>query len=53
MDWGNAIIRSKATDASGKITGLTVDLHLEGDFRKTKKIARLAQPDAAHGLTWH
>lgn len=37
MDWGNAIVRSKTTDASGKITGITMELHLEGDFRKTKK----------------
>ncbi|KAI0080539.1 glutamate-tRNA ligase [Panus rudis PR-1116 ss-1] len=37
MDWGNAIIRQKATGASGKITSIEADLHLEGDFRKTKK----------------
>jgi glutamyl-tRNA synthetase len=37
MDWGNAIVRSKTIDASGKITAITMDLHLEGDFRKTKK----------------
>lgn len=37
MDWGNAIVRSKTTNASGKIIGITMELHLEGDFRKTKK----------------
>jgi glutamyl-tRNA synthetase len=37
MDWGNAIVRTKTTDASGKIASITMDLHLEGDFRKTKK----------------
>ncbi|KAG2146845.1 tRNA synthetases class I, catalytic domain-containing protein [Suillus bovinus] len=45
MDWGNAIVRSKTTGPSGDITSLTMDLHLEGDFRKTKKkITWLAQP---------
>lgn len=37
MDWGNAIVRSKQTDAAGKITSIEMQLHLEGDFRKTKK----------------
>ncbi|EKM55113.1 uncharacterized protein PHACADRAFT_173184 [Phanerochaete carnosa HHB-10118-sp] len=37
MDWGNAIVRSKTTGASGKISSITMELHLEGDFRKTKK----------------
>ncbi len=37
MDWGNAIVRQKQVDASGKVISLTLDLHLEGDFRKTKK----------------
>lgn len=47
MDWGNAIICSKEKDAKGKITSLTMDLHLEGDFRKTKKkITWLAQSTA-------
>ncbi len=45
MDWGNAIVRSKTTDASGVVTAIEMDLHLEGDFRKTKKkITWLAQP---------
>jgi len=51
MDWGNAIIRSKTTDPSGDITSLTMDLNLEGDFRKTKKkITWLAQPSEVHPL---
>lgn len=37
MDWGNAFVRSKQIDASGVITSIEVDLHLEGDFKKTKK----------------
>ncbi|KAH9079616.1 glutamate-tRNA ligase [Lactarius deliciosus] len=50
MDWGNAIVRSKTTDSSGTITALTMELNLDGDFRKTKKITWLAQPSAAHPL---
>jgi glutamyl-tRNA synthetase len=37
MDWGNAIVRQKQFDASGKVLSLVMDLHLRGDFRKTKK----------------
>ncbi|KAI0318828.1 glutamate-tRNA ligase [Amylostereum chailletii] len=45
MDWGNAIVRSKTVDEAGVITSLTMELHLDGDFRKTKKkITWLAQP---------
>jgi len=50
MDWGNAIVRSKTTDSSGTITALAMELNLDGDFRKTKKITWLAQPSAAHPL---
>lgn len=51
MDWGNAIVRSKTTDNSGTITAVSMELHLEGDFKKTtKKITWLAQPTAAHPL---
>lgn len=51
MDWGNAIVRSKTVDASGVVTGITMSLNLDGDFRKTKKkITWLAQPTAAQGL---
>ncbi|KAI9458287.1 glutamate-tRNA ligase [Russula earlei] len=51
MDWGNAIVRSKAADSSGTITSLAMELHLEGDFKKTtKKITWLAQPTPAHPL---
>lgn len=51
MDWGNAIVRSKTTGPSGDITSLTMDLNLEGDFRKTKKkITWLAQPSETHPL---
>ncbi|KAJ5104680.1 Glutamyl/glutaminyl-tRNA synthetase class Ib [Penicillium alfredii] len=37
MGWGNAIVRKIATDASGTVTGLELELHLEGDFKKTEK----------------
>jgi glutamyl-tRNA synthetase len=51
MDWGNAIVRSKDIDSSGTITALVMELHLEGDFKKTtKKITWLAQPTTAHPL---
>ena len=51
MDWGNAIVRSKITDSSGTITAVSMELHLEGDFKKTtKKITWLAQPTTAHPL---
>ncbi|KAG6333574.1 hypothetical protein ID866_5513 [Astraeus odoratus] len=51
MDWGNAIVRSKTTGSNNEITSLTMDLHLEGDFRKTKKkITWLAQATNAHPL---
>ncbi|KAM6500428.1 tRNA synthetases class I (E and Q), catalytic domain containing protein [Amanita muscaria] len=51
MDWGNAIVRSKKTDASGSVVSVEMDLYLEGDFRKTKKkITWLAAPNANHTL---
>ncbi|KAF9052843.1 glutamate-tRNA ligase [Panaeolus papilionaceus] len=51
MDWGNAIVRSKETDAEGNVTAITMDLNLEGDFRKTKKkITWLAQPTPDHSI---
>ncbi|KIP08865.1 hypothetical protein PHLGIDRAFT_103677 [Phlebiopsis gigantea 11061_1 CR5-6] len=37
MDWGNAIVRSKKISASGKVESIEMELHLAGDFRKTKK----------------
>jgi len=52
MDWGNAIVRSKKSDPStGRIISLEMDLHLEGDFKKTKKkITWLAKPTEQHAL---
>lgn len=37
MDWGNAFVTSIALDASGAVTSMKMKLHLEGDFKKTKK----------------
>ena len=39
MDWGNAIVKAiHKSDADPSIvTGLELQLHLEGDFKKTKK----------------
>ena len=51
MDWGNAIVTSKGVDSVGKITSLEMTLHLDGDFRKTKKkITWLSKPSASHPL---
>lgn len=51
MDWGNAIVRSKTVDDNGVVTAVEMDLHLEGDFRKTKKkITWLARPTAEYPL---
>ncbi|KAL4244909.1 class-I aminoacyl-tRNA synthetase family protein [Abortiporus biennis] len=51
MDWGNAFVRSKKVDADGKITSIEMELHLEGDFRKTKKkITWLSAPTSTHPL---
>lgn len=45
MDWGNAILKTKSEGA------LEFDLHLEGDFKKTKKkITWLALPTLNHAL---
>ncbi|EPX71291.1 glutamate-tRNA ligase [Schizosaccharomyces octosporus yFS286] len=37
MDWGNAYVREISHDTSGKVTALKLELHLEGDFKKTEK----------------
>lgn len=44
MDWGNAFVR-KTTKNGSKIDSAELELHLEGDFKKTsKKIHWLSQP---------
>ena len=43
MDWGNAIVRSIRKSPTGVVETVEMDLHLEGDFKKTeKKITWLA-----------
>lgn len=37
MDWGNAYVRTITRDASNVISAIDLELHLEGDFKKTKK----------------
>ncbi|BCR90988.1 glutamate--tRNA ligase GUS1 [Aspergillus chevalieri] len=38
MNWGNAFVRKIETDStSGLVTGLELELHLEGDVKKTEK----------------
>lgn len=52
MDWGNAIVRSKTTNAAGEVTAIEMELHLDGDFRKTKKkVTWLSQSTTANPLT--
>ncbi|KAL4439440.1 hypothetical protein ABPG77_008769 [Micractinium sp. CCAP 211/92] len=46
MGWGNCIMRRVHKDGSGVVTGIDGELHLEGDFKKTKlKLTWLAQSD--------
>ena len=39
MNWGNAFVRKITRDAADPklVTGLEVELHLQGDVKKTKK----------------
>jgi glutamyl-tRNA synthetase len=51
MDWGNAFVRNRTKGPNGKYESVDLELHLEGDFKKTsKKVHWLAQPTAAHEL---
>lgn len=51
MDWGNAIVHKIERGADGVIHGIEMQLHLEGDFKKTeKKITWLATSADAPGL---
>ena len=47
MHWGNAIVRAMTRDdPSTTVTGLHLELHLDGDFRKTeKKVTWLAKEE--------
>eukprot|EP00195_Chlamydomonas_chlamydogama_P010601 CAMPEP_0202902822 /NCGR_PEP_ID=MMETSP1392-20130828/17067_1 /ASSEMBLY_ACC=CAM_ASM_000868 /TAXON_ID=225041 /ORGANISM="Chlamydomonas chlamydogama, Strain SAG 11-48b" /LENGTH=734 /DNA_ID=CAMNT_0049589629 /DNA_START=191 /DNA_END=2395 /DNA_ORIENTATION=- len=46
MDWGNCILKKIHKDAAGVVTAIDADLHLEGDFKKTKwKLTWLAQSE--------
>jgi glutamyl-tRNA synthetase len=48
MDWGNAFIRSKEVSPSGDVLSIKAELHLEGDFKKTKKkITWIAAPSSS------
>lgn len=37
MHWGNCIFEKVEKDADGKVKAIRGKLHLEGDFKKTKK----------------
>lgn len=44
MDWGNAVVMNKILATDGTVSSVVVDLHLDGDFKATKKkITWLAQ----------
>lgn len=44
MDWGNCIIRRVHKGDGGAVTAIDADLHLEGDFKKTRlKLTWLAE----------
>jgi glutamyl-tRNA synthetase len=45
MDWGNAFVRDIKKDENGKVTSAELELHLEGDFKKTKKVTWLSYGD--------
>jgi glutamyl-tRNA synthetase len=50
MNWGNAIVREIARDDT-TVTGLQLELNLEGDFRKTeKKVTWLAKVEEKSSL---
>lgn len=37
MDWGNAIVRKISKSSDGAVESIEMELHLEGDFKKTEK----------------
>ncbi|POW02019.1 hypothetical protein PSTT_12086 [Puccinia striiformis] len=47
MDWGNAIVRVKSSGPDGLVSGLELELHLAGDFKKTKKKVHWLTTDEA------
>lgn len=55
MDWGNAIVRKitrAAGSDSGPVEALEMELHLAGDFKKTKKkVTWLAAPSEVTPVT--
>lgn len=52
MDWGNAFVRDKKLSASGVVESIQMELHVEGDFKKTKKkVTWLAASSPANTLT--
>lgn len=52
MDWGNAFVRQIRVAADGSIDSLELELHLDGDVKKTsKKVTWLANEDAESSLT--
>lgn len=51
MDWGNAILGGKGVTAGDTVISMTAELNLAGDFKKTKKVTWLADPEVSgHAL---
>lgn len=51
MDWGNAFVRSRTYSPEGAVTAVTLELHVAGDFKKTKKkVTWLSASSAANAL---
>ncbi|KNZ55422.1 uncharacterized protein VP01_2684g1 [Puccinia sorghi] len=47
MDWGNAVVRVKSTGPDGIVSRVEFELHLAGDFKKTKKKVHWLTTDEA------
>jgi glutamyl-tRNA synthetase len=45
MDWGNAIVKSIIREDGGSVVRVEMQLHLEGDFKKTSKKLTWLSPD--------
>lgn len=51
MDWGNAILGGKGVRTGDTVISMTAELNLAGDFKKTKKVTWLADPEVSgHAL---
>lgn len=51
MDWGNCIIEKIVKDSNGTVKSIDAKLHLEGDFKKTKKKLTWIAAEKTIGVT--